>query len=172
MNTIGDYKIPKYVTDQNTFKILMENMKKMDIEQQQTEPHNMIFQLKLVMSFLLLVQEESNKHFNLIKFIYEQLNLMRQNKLDYSSEIILSLLLYSSSPKGYRLLRDSKNIIVPRYSTIKRLTLSTYMNPLIEQHDNNLLIYIILCLAVYSHNIRMLCMLCQLNVLKLRIYLT
>ena len=28
MNTIGDYKIPKYVTDQNTLEILMENMKK------------------------------------------------------------------------------------------------------------------------------------------------
>ena len=58
-------------------------MKKMDTEQQQTEPQNMIFILKLVMSCLLLVQEESNKHFNSIKFIYEQLNLMTQNKFDY-----------------------------------------------------------------------------------------
>ena len=28
MNTIGDYKIPKHVTDKNTLEILMENRKK------------------------------------------------------------------------------------------------------------------------------------------------
>ena len=49
-------------------------------------------------------------------------------------------LLYNCSLKGYRLLRDSKNIILPSYSIIKSLT-STYMNPLIEQHDNNFLKY-------------------------------
>ena len=27
MNTIGDYKIPKHVTDQNTLEILIENKK-------------------------------------------------------------------------------------------------------------------------------------------------
>ena len=30
MNTIGDYKICKDVTDQNTLEVLVENMKKMD----------------------------------------------------------------------------------------------------------------------------------------------
>lgn len=60
MHSIGDYKIPKHVIDQNTLEILIENMKKMDTEQQQTEPQNMIFILKLLMSFLLLVHEESN----------------------------------------------------------------------------------------------------------------
>ena len=39
MNTIGDYKIPKHVTDQNTLEILIENMKKMDTKHQQ----NMLF---------------------------------------------------------------------------------------------------------------------------------
>ena len=42
MNTTGDYKIPKYVTDQNILEILIENMKKMDAEQKQTKPRNMI----------------------------------------------------------------------------------------------------------------------------------
>ena len=74
MNTIGDYKIPKHVTDQNILEILMEIMKKMNTEQQQTKVHNGISTLKLVMLFQLLVQEESNKHFNFIKFIYEQQN--------------------------------------------------------------------------------------------------
>ena len=135
MRTIGDYKIPKHIMDQNTLETFIENMKKIDREQHQTKPQNMIPILKLVMSFLILIQEESNKHFNSIKFIYEQLNLMTLNKLDYSTEIIFSSLLYNCSPKGYRLLRDSKNIILPSYLTITRLTLSTYMNPLFEQHD-------------------------------------
>ena len=121
MNTIGNNKIPKHVTDQNTLEILIENMKKRDTEQQQTEPQNMIFILKLVMSFLLWVQEESNKYFNSIKFIYEQLN----KKL-----------------KGYKLLRDSKILILPNYSIIKRQILSTRMNPLNEQHDKNFIPYI------------------------------
>ena len=117
-------------------------MKKMDTEQQQTEPQNMIFMLKLVMPFLLLGQEESNKHLNSIKFIYVLLNLMTKNKFDYLKEMIFSSLLNNCSPKEYRLLRDSKNTILPSYSTIKWLTLSTYVNPLIEQHDSNFLLYI------------------------------
>ena len=68
---------------------------------------------------------------------------MTQNKFDYLTEMmIFSSLLYSCSLKGYRFLRDSKNIILPSYSTIKRLTLSTYVNPLIKQYDNNFLMYI------------------------------
>ena len=69
MRIIGDYKIPKHVMDQNTLEILKENRKKIDTEQHQTKPQNMIPMLKLVMPFL---QEESNKHFNSIKFISEQ----------------------------------------------------------------------------------------------------
>ena len=134
INTVGGYKIPKYVTDQNTLEILMDNIKKMDTEQQQTKVQNMILIIELVISFLLSMQEESNEYFYSIKFISEQLKLTTQNKLDYSTEMmIFSSLLYNYSPKG-RLLRDSRNIILP-----KRLTLSTYMNPLIEQYDNNFL---------------------------------
>ena len=54
----------------------------MDKELQQTEPLNIIFILRLAMLFLLLVQEESKKHSNSMKFIYEQLNLMTHNKFD------------------------------------------------------------------------------------------
>ena len=103
----------------------------------------MIYILKLVMSFLLLVQEELNKHLNPIKVIYEPLNLMTQKRLDYSIEMMISSsLLYICSPKRSRLLRDNKNIILSRYSTIKKRTLSTYMNPLIEQQDHNFLMQI------------------------------
>ena len=71
MRTIGDYKIPKFVMNKNTLEILIENMKKIDTEQHLTEPQNMIPTLKLVISFLPLMQEETNKQFNSIKFIWE-----------------------------------------------------------------------------------------------------
>ena len=71
INKIANYKIPKHVIDQNSLEILIENMKKMATEQQQTEPQDMIFILKLVMSSLLLVQEKSNKHLN---HIYQPLH--------------------------------------------------------------------------------------------------
>ena len=91
----------------------------MDIEEPQSKPQNDISILKLIMSFLLLLQEESNKYYSAIKLIYEQINLMTLNKLNYSTEImIFSSLLYNCSPRGFRLLRDSKNVILPTYSTI------------------------------------------------------
>ena len=43
MNTIRNYKIPKLLIGQNTLEILIENMKKMDTEQQKTKPQNMFF---------------------------------------------------------------------------------------------------------------------------------
>ncbi len=46
MNTVKDYKIPKYVTDQVSLEILMENMKKMDREQY-TKHENVISNIKV-----------------------------------------------------------------------------------------------------------------------------
>ena len=81
----------------------------MDIEELQSNPQNNISILKLIMSFLLLLQEESNKYYSAIEFIYEQINLMTVNKFNYSTErMIFSSLLYNCSPTGYRLLTDSK----------------------------------------------------------------
>ena len=70
IHRIGEYKIPNFVTDINIFEILISNLQKMDIEEQQSKPQNDISILKLIMSFLLLLQEESNKYYSTIKFIY------------------------------------------------------------------------------------------------------
>ena len=143
IHRIGEYKIPNFVTDMNILEILISNLKKMNIEEQQSKPQNDISILKLIMSFLLLLPEESNEYYSAIKFIYEQINLLTLNKFNYSTEMmIFSSLLYNCSPTGYRLLRDSKNVILPSYSTIRKLTLSIFMNPVVEQHNNNFLMYI------------------------------
>ena len=107
IHRIGEYKIPNFVTDINIFEIFISNLKKMDIEEQQSKPQNDISISKLIMSFLLLLQKESNRYYSAIKFIYEKINLMTLNKFNYSTEMmIFSSLLYNCSPTGYRLLRD------------------------------------------------------------------
>ena len=60
---------------------------------------------------------------------------MTQNKFYYSAEMTtLSSLLYNCLPR--RLFKDTKNIIVPRNSVLRIITISTYMNPVVDQHDN------------------------------------
>ena len=88
IHRIREYKIPNFVTDINIFEILISNLQKMDIEEQ-SKPQNNISILKLIMSFLLLLQEESNKYYSAIKFIYEQINLMTLNKFNYSTEMMI-----------------------------------------------------------------------------------
>ena len=73
IHRIGEYKIPNFVTDINIFEILISNLQKMNIEEQQSKPQNDISISKLIMLFLLLLQEESNKYYSAIKFIYEQI---------------------------------------------------------------------------------------------------
>ena len=40
IHRIGEYKIPNFVTDINIFEILISNLQKMDIEEQQSKPQN------------------------------------------------------------------------------------------------------------------------------------
>ena len=61
----------------------------MDKRQRQIQPQYGIFIFKLRLSFILLVQEESNKQFNSFKFTNKQLSLMTKNTIDYSTEIMI-----------------------------------------------------------------------------------
>ena len=143
INKIGEYKIPTGISNINSLEDLLQNMRKLDIQEHQSKPLSVIAVLHLLLPFFTLLQDQSFKYFHSLKFISEQLHLMTQNKFDYSAEmIIFSSLLSKCSPCGYRMLRDSKNLILPSYSTIRRLTLSPCMNPVFEQQDNNFLMYI------------------------------
>ena len=42
ISSIGNYKIPKYVTGQNSLETLMKSIKKIDKEQQQIKSQNVI----------------------------------------------------------------------------------------------------------------------------------
>lgn len=63
--------------------------KKMDIKECQIKPHSVIDWFGNVL-FLLIVQDESFRCFDaVVKFIYEQLKLLTQNKFDYLAEMII-----------------------------------------------------------------------------------
>ena len=138
LQTLGKYKIPEYIKDINTLEELLCKLKCCDKEGGHVSSQKTIFVLQLVISFLNLIKDESFKYFHGLTFICEQIHLMTLNRLEYSSEtLIFSSLFYNCSPQGYRLLRNSKYILLPCYSTLKRLTLSRNMNPAAEQHDAN-----------------------------------
>ena len=89
MSAMGNFKISKHVTDQNTLEILLEKRKKMDTEQKQTKLRKFISLIKLIMPFQILLKEKSNKYLTSIKNFYKRQILMTQNKFDYSTEIII-----------------------------------------------------------------------------------
>ena len=79
-----------------------------------------------------------NAHF--ASFVYEQLELLTIKS--YSNDyLIFSSIFYNLSPHGYRFLRSSGKIILPCYTIIRRLTMSSSMDPFQEQHDSTFLFY-------------------------------
>ena len=78
-----------------------------------------ILRLNVILSLLLPLKDDSFKFGSVIKFVYEQLHLMKRVSMCYSSEfLIFSSLFYNVSPHAYRFLRRSGNILLPCYNTI------------------------------------------------------
>ena len=104
---------------------------------------NFILRLILILSLLIPLQDDSCKFCNIIKFVYEQLHLLIKEKKCFSYDFLLfSSLLYNVSPHAYRFLQSSGSIILPCYTTIRKITLSSSMSPSIEQTDKTCLFYI------------------------------
>lgn len=146
VNQLGDYKIPSKVTSTNTLEDLLTNLRMCDVEQHRPTPNSCpaITLIKLVISLLsIIVKNEGFSHVCTLRVVCEQLRLMTLKKYEYSSEfLIFSSLLHNCSPQGYRLIRDRKFLILPSYTTIRRIFLSTTFSPATEQHNSNFLMYI------------------------------
>ena len=139
----GDYAVPSSVTDINILEHLLEKLRMLDTHEQKDKPPQAITVIQLVLSILSLMQDQSFKHLRTLKFVCEQLYLMTLTKFNYSSELmIFASLLYHCSPQGYRLLRDTRTIILPNYTSLRRLTLSVHLNPAKEQSERHFLMYI------------------------------
>lgn len=140
---IGDYAVPSSVTDINVLEHLLGKLRTLDTGEQKDNPPSAITVIQLVLSFLSLLQDQSFKHIRALKFVCEQLYLMTLTKLNYSSELmVFASLLYHCSPQGYRLLRDTGTLILPNYTSLRKLTLSVHLNPALEQNESHFLMYI------------------------------
>ena len=104
---------------------------------------NVLSVLQLVISLLTVLQDQTFKHTNALKFVCEQLFLMTLDKFAYSPDLLVfSSLLHSFSPTTYRFIRDKGFLILPCHETIRRVFISKQLSPEFEQHDSNFLSYI------------------------------
>lgn len=141
---IGQYKVPLTIHDTNDLDFLLGKLRKTDVQEYSTsKPSTAVTLIHLAISLLSVIMDESFLHFHALKFVTEQLQLMTMSRPDYSSELlVLASLFYHCSRPGYRLLRDNKYVILPSYSTIRRIFLSNTFGPDAEQRPNNFLLYI------------------------------
>ncbi|ELU07706.1 hypothetical protein CAPTEDRAFT_205911 [Capitella teleta] len=69
-------------------------------------------------------------------------NLSKYSMSYPSDFLVFASIFYNVSPHAYRFLRDSAKIILPSYSTVRRLILSNCMDPRTEQTNGTFLYYI------------------------------
>lgn len=140
---LGKYRIPSTINELHVLEQLLNNLRKCDTEESASSPDRVNFLLQFVISILIFLQDESPKNLNTLKVICEQLRLMTLPKKEYSPDfMIFSSLLHNCSPQGYKFLRSTGYLILPSYSTVRRLTVTQTLSPATEQHDSNFLMYI------------------------------
>ena len=143
VHRLGDYKIPAVVHDINDLDLLLNHLRNIDVQQHKSKSCTVETLIQLVISLLAEIQDDSFKHLNTLKFVCEQLHLMTMNKLQYSPDfLVFSSLFYNCSPQGYRLLREKKFLILPSYTTIRRIFMSSAFSPESELLEGNFLMYI------------------------------
>lgn len=144
LNKVGNYTIPAAVNDINDLDLILNKLRLTDIREHKiSQKCSTITLIHLVISLLNIITDQSFPHLSTLKFLCEQLYLMTLNKLEYSPDLLIfSSLLYNCSRPGYRLLREKKILILPSYSTIRRIFLSKTFGPDLEQRPENFLLYI------------------------------
>ncbi|XP_066966382.1 uncharacterized protein [Macrobrachium rosenbergii] len=142
VNRWGNYVIPSHVYDTNILELILDRLRMFD--KQSSSSLNEMSVLHLVISLLTTVlQDQSYKHINTLKFVSEQLYLLTLEKYEYSTDLlVLSSLLYNFSPRAYRFIRDKRLLILPCCTTIRKVFMSKQFSPEIEQHDDGFLSYI------------------------------
>ncbi|KAJ3652723.1 hypothetical protein Zmor_018661 [Zophobas morio] len=92
-----------------------------------------------------LLSELPPETHNTIKFITDQVNLLKtsKNRHRYSWETVLfSSLIHSISPHCYKFIQNSGNLILPSSTTIRRVCSKFSGDPQLEQHNAHFLHYI------------------------------
>ena len=145
VKTLGDFKIPNSVNNINDIEAILDKLKECKNKYvNKSEDERPLLVLKFIISLLqTIITNESFKFINVVKFISEQLTLITMKKVQYSNDILVfSSLLFNCSPQCYRLLRESALLVLPCYSTLRKLTVSMNFSPAKEQSEVNFLMYI------------------------------
>lgn len=138
---LGNDVVPSHLNDTNTLESILDRLRMFD-KQNNSSP-NVINVLQLVISLLTVLQDETYKHTNTLKFVCEQLHLITLDIFEYSANLLVfSSLLYNFSCRAYRFIREKSFLILPCYTTIRKVFISKQCSPEIEQHNNNFLSYI------------------------------
>ena len=140
---LGEHAIPDVVNNVNDLDLLLCRLRKTDVREHKTSQScSAATLIHLVISLLTVIMDESFRHITTLKFVCEQLHLMTLTKLEYSAELlVVSSLFYNCSRSGYKLLRDNNFLILPSYTTIRRLFLSKTFGPESEQKNSHFLLY-------------------------------
>ena len=102
-----------------------------------------LLQVTFILSILDKFKSEKCSFHLIVSFISEQLELLVSKKRNYSNDyLIFSSIFFNLSPHAYKFVRGSSKIILPCYTTIRKLSSSSSMDPFQEQSDKTFLFYI------------------------------
>ena len=110
---------------------------------QDSDSHTTIT-LNLVLHLLIAIRDSSSSSItSVLWFICEQLRHLINSRQSYSPDfLIFASVFYNVSPHAYRFIRDSGKLVLPSYSTVRRITVSSAMSPSQEQSSNTFLHYV------------------------------
>lgn len=148
--SVGDISLPHRVSSMRDIDQIISTLQQLsapNFQSQDTATAQTLLTLNLVLRLLSSVCVQSSKFFNALSFVHDQIALivhnLSKNSMSYPSEyLVFSSIFYNVSPHAYRFLRDSGKVILPSYSTVRRLILSNCMDPRTEQTSGTFLYYI------------------------------
>ena len=149
LTQLEDKKLPLKLENISTINQVCEGITKVNSLDEAVETSGesdldalCIFYIKFIPSLLCLFKTEKCSFCSFVSFVYEQLELLTKKKKSFSNDyLIFSSIFYNLFPRGYRFVRSSGKITLPCYTTIRRLTISSSMDPFQEQHDSTFLFY-------------------------------
>ena len=144
LSSVGKYCFPYKITTLTEITSVCDDLSSLSGDQTANKIDNsFVLRLNVIIALLLPLKNDSFKFSTVIKFVHEQLSLLKKVNMCYSYEfLIFSSLFYNVSTQAYRFLRRSGYILLPCNNTIRKITLLTSMSPAVEQTEKTFLFYI------------------------------
>ena len=149
LNRIGDKLLPLKAERISTIEQICKEICKLTLlntaDRSSTSELDVlcVLNIKFILTLLCQFKNENCSYNSVVGFVYEQLQLLTTKKHSFSYDyLIFSSIFYNLSPHAYKFLRSSGKVVLPCYTTIRRLTFNSSMDPFYEHEDNTFLFYI------------------------------